>query len=285
MPVSTSSYPLHHSLYEVPPPEGRLQIRLQPPSPPGSQEEASWRLVQHPGVWINQLNTPDCQQGPQQAQQQTQRGYFDGELMVPPMDSQQAMTSSSMTSSSTSTSTSSAGVAAAVQAAASGAGHSNSSSPSSPASSIVEDEMMMIMMRGGRVDKEDDSSSTMSYSACGGGGGRRSGSGDNRGSAKTAAVVTPIQKQSPPQQQRQRSLSGSGGPLHLLTNSDIHQLLNLTKMRVSIVLKWTYQQRVFPYLPIHNPYCIYYKFKGIIFSFQPSIKETVYLNNVSQEKC
>lgn len=70
-------------------------------------------------------------------------------------------------------------------------------------------------------DKEDDSSSTMSYSACGG----------SRATGKTAAVVTPIQKQTATQQHRQRSLSGSGGPLHLLTNSDIHQLLNLTKMR------------------------------------------------------
>ncbi|VDO04359.1 unnamed protein product, partial [Rodentolepis nana] len=215
MPSSTSSYPLHHSLYEVPP-EARLQIRLQPPSPPSSQEESSWRLVQHPGVWTNQLNTPDGQH------LQQQRGYYDGELIVPAMKTQQAMTSSSMTSSSTSTSTSSAGVVEAVKAAATV--HSNSSSPSSPASSIVEDEMMM-MMRGG-MDKEDDSSSTMSYSVCGGG-----GNGGNRVSGKTGAVVTPIQKQSPPQQQRQRSLSGSGGPLHLLTNSDIHQLLNLTKMR------------------------------------------------------
>ncbi|KAM7542191.1 hypothetical protein Aperf_G00000001772 [Anoplocephala perfoliata] len=218
---SSSSYPLHHSLYEAPA-EGRLQIRLQPPSPPSSQEEASWRLVSHPGVWINQLNTSDTQQAPPQQQ----RVYFENEMMAPPVSSsQQAMTSSSMTSSSTSTSTSSAGVVAAVAATAATA-NSNSSSPSSPASSIVEDEMMLIMMRRG-TDKEDDSSSTMSYSACGGGG----RSGENRTSGKTAAVVAPIQKQTPLQQQRQRSLSGSGGPLHLLTNSDIHQLLNLTKMR------------------------------------------------------
>ncbi|KAL5963655.1 Tyrosine-protein phosphatase non-receptor type 14 [Taenia solium] len=217
VPGSSPSYPLHHSLYEGPA-EGRLQICLQPPSPPSSQEEASWRLVQHPGIWINQLNNPNNLAEPRQKTQQQQQVYFETEMMPPPTSSaQQAMTPSSMTSSSTSTSTSSAGVVAAAAAAAATA-HSNSSSPSSPASSIVEDDMMLIMMRG---DKEDDSSSTMSYSACGG----------SRSMGKTAAVVTPIQKQAPTQQHRQRSLSGSGGPLHLLTNSDIHQLLNLTKMR------------------------------------------------------
>uniref|UniRef100_A0A5K3F6T0 protein-tyrosine-phosphatase n=2 Tax=Mesocestoides corti TaxID=53468 RepID=A0A5K3F6T0_MESCO len=215
---SSSSYPLHRSLYEVPA-ETRFQICLQPPSPHGSQEEASWCLVQHPGVWINQMNTASNITEPrQQAQQQV---YFEGKSVQPTTsNSQQVMISSSMTSSSTSTSTSSAGAVAV----AASVPRSNSSSPSSPASSIVEDEMMLMLM--GR-EKEDDSSSTMSYSVCGGG----------TTSGKTAAVVAPIQKQPPDHQQqqqqqpRQRSLSGSGSPLHLLTNSDIHQLLNLTKMR------------------------------------------------------
>nr|VZI39180.1 unnamed protein product [Spirometra erinaceieuropaei] len=111
---------------------------------------------------------------------------------------------------------------------------SNSSSPSSLASSFGGSPKLLL-------DKES-SSSTMSYSACNE---RNFCSLSQREQHQQQPAQMPLERRQqsraqplprklpPLQQPRQRSLSGASGsgPLHLLTNSDIHQLLNLTKMR------------------------------------------------------
>uniref|UniRef100_A0A0V0J613 Uncharacterized protein n=1 Tax=Schistocephalus solidus TaxID=70667 RepID=A0A0V0J613_SCHSO len=136
-----------------------------------------------------------------------------------------------MSSSVSSSSSSSSSVVAATRI------FSNSSSPSSLASSFGGSPKLLL-------DKES-SSSTMSYSACNEKNFRSPSREEQHQQPPTAAVVpqTPLRQQSRAQplsrrlpalqQPRQRSLSGasSSGPLHLLTNSDIHQLLNLTRMR------------------------------------------------------
>ncbi|VDN14977.1 unnamed protein product [Dibothriocephalus latus] len=145
-----------------------------------------------------------------------------GEQLLTPLQQVERMSSSVSSSSSSSSS-----------AVAATRIFSNSSSPSSLASSFGGSPKLL--------DKES-SSSTMSYSACNE---RNFSSPSQQQQHQQLSDQTPLQlrqqsraqplsrKLPPLQQPRQRSLSGasSSGPLHLLTNSDIHQLLNLTKMR------------------------------------------------------